>query len=514
MQYYQKLPVSPENSQAEEPLEEFEEIQQRFPLRTLMRQTGLGIKLRFLLALTLVAVFPAIVLVLLLGDPSGQEQRASLAQALFLQTQAQANTLDQTIQTRQQSIANLANKSIFTQAAQQIDPGQTRASLLTLQQIDSSLIGLMEVQPDGHVISAGDSSNRLAGMELAQTKLVSDPEQLVSLVHAIARGAPGGTPLLHDDAHMHGGWLAFAFHISQGQGNLLLAVYSLQKLTQGSVAVANTVEGEVAVLLDQQGRLVASTGPLAHDQKAFGAVPQRLQTLPANVPSSTSIDNNPLTGRSDIAASAAVPTLHGHYLLFAPRDAPLTPSARLYFAGRNTPLLILGILVVVVLVATWVALPIVRPIRRATREIGFTTDDVRELAEDARRIARDHAVGTTILSGASKRLGTRRQAIIRDGASIASLCQVSQPAMQWLYQSAKSAQNQRVIEALQQIQQALSQIYQLGTSIATGLENDGTLKQLDGAMESAREISLQFDAAGKQLERGAEQLEEAARALL
>ncbi len=58
--------------------EDFEENQPGLTLRTLLRQTGLGIKIRFLLALTLTAVFPAIVLVILLGDPSGQEQRAAL----------------------------------------------------------------------------------------------------------------------------------------------------------------------------------------------------------------------------------------------------------------------------------------------------------------------------------------------------------------------------------------------------------------------------------------------------
>src|SRR6266581_523046 len=73
--------------------EDFEANQQRITLQTLLRQTGLGIKIRFLLALTLTAVFPAIVLVILLGDPTGQEQRAGLGQALLLQASAQASAL-------------------------------------------------------------------------------------------------------------------------------------------------------------------------------------------------------------------------------------------------------------------------------------------------------------------------------------------------------------------------------------------------------------------------------------
>ncbi|GAC1627544.1 MAG: hypothetical protein NVS4B11_24930 [Ktedonobacteraceae bacterium] len=318
--------------------------------------------------------------------------------------------------------------------------------------------------------------------------------------------------ILSDDAHIRGGWLAQASPIPNGQGDVLLAVFSLQTLTQGMVVVSNTLDGEVGVLLDRQGRLIASAGTLAQGQKAFVSVPPDLQQLPLGTPSFTSIDSNVLTGRTDLAVGVAVPTLQGRYLLFAPRDTSLAPSTRLYFAGRNTPLLILAILVIVVLVAALVALPIVRPIRRATREIGHTTDDVHELANDARRIAHEHGVGTSILSGASRRLNTRRQSIIRDGRAIAQLCRAIQPRMQGLFQAAQG--NQHASEALNVVQQVFSQIYQLGTTVADGLENDSTLNQLSNAMVSAQEIATQFEAAGKQLEHGAEQLEEAAQTLL
>src|SRR6266581_1461122 len=43
--------------------EESSENQQGLTLQTLLRQTGLGIKVRFLLALTLIALFPALILV-------------------------------------------------------------------------------------------------------------------------------------------------------------------------------------------------------------------------------------------------------------------------------------------------------------------------------------------------------------------------------------------------------------------------------------------------------------------
>ncbi len=445
--------------------EDNSENQQGLTLKTLLRQTGLGIKVRFLLALTLIALFPALILVSLLGDPFGQEQRAALGQA-------------------------------------QVDP--------------SSLAWLL-LQPDGKILAAGDTPDHLAGLQLAQSKIVSDPTQLTELIQAVSHGTPGGTPLLSNDEHIHGGWMAIAFPMSQNNTSspaVLLAIFSLQKVTQGLVTTTVGLDNTAAVLLDQQGRIVANSGPLASGQHVFDVATPVLRALQVGVTTPTLIDNDPLTARSDLAVSVPIKTLNGYYLLLVPQNTTLGPSSRVFFAGRNTPLLILAILVAVVLVATWVALPIVRPIRRATREIGFTTEEVRKLASNARRIGKEHAVGTALLSGASKRLGGRRQSIIRDMTAIAQICRTLWPRIQWLQQMAQGSPNKYVLEALQSLQQGVYQINELGIAITGGLESDNFLSQLDGAMESAREISMQFEAAGTELEHDAEQLEIAARTLL
>ncbi len=499
--------------------EDFEENQPGLTLRTLLRQTGLGIKIRFLLALTLTAVFPAIILVILLGDPSGQEQRAALGQALILQARAQAGAIDQAIATRQSLVSSLAQRSLLFQLATRGTDtnGQVTTLLQDARQVDPSSLAWMVVRSDSKIVIAGDASSRLAGLKLSQVKIVSSPDKLMQLVQAVSVNATAGNLLLSDDANIQGGWLAIAFSVKQNNassGAVLLAVFSLQKVTQGLITTTGGLEGMAVALLDRQGRVVLSAGALASGQKAFIPAPQSLQTLPLGTSTPAIINNDALTGRTDIAVGVPLKTLSGRYLLMVPPDTTLAPSTRVFFAGRNTPLLILAILVVVVLVATWVALPIVRPIRRATREIGFTTEEVRKLAHDARRIAQEHAIGTTLLSGASKRLGGRRQSIIRDGMTIAQTCGALWPRVQWLQQIAQGSQNKQLMETLQVLQQGLYHINELGTSIAGGLEKDTTLNQLDGAMESAREISAQFEAAGVQLERGAEQLELAARTLL
>ncbi len=60
----------------------------------------------------------------------------------------------------------------------------------------------------------------------------------------------------------------------------------------------------------------------------------------------------------------------------------------------------------------------------------------------------------------------------------------------------------------------MRQIHGLAVSIGDGLQKDNTLHQLEGAMESAQEISEQFEEAGVQLEHGASDLAYAARTLL
>ena len=200
-------------------------------------------------------------------------------------------------------------------------------------------------------------------------------------------------------------------------------------------------------------------------------------------------------------------------LLVVVLGSPSSNSSNL-FVGRNAWLLLLGIFVLVVLVATWIALPIVRPIRRASRVIESTTEDVRKLAHDAQVIADDQVMGTTILAGASKRLSGRRQSIIRDATLITRTCQSTLPRLQRLHQKFQGTRDAQALEDLHVLYQGLQQMYVTAGAIADGLLKDTSLSQLDQAMEGAREVAKQFEAAGKQLEEETEHLETAARSLI
>ena len=517
--------VSPiPQSFADVPLEpfsnrEFDEQRPALTLRILLRQTGLGIKVRFLVALIFIAILPAILLVLLLGDPTGQEQRASLGQALLLQAAGQSVALNQAFATRKQAVSTLADKPLLSQAVVgTADPARGQIVLQTAQQEDTASLAWFLIHSDGTIAATGDTTSHLVGLQLSQLTLVSRPGQLVAFVHTLSRGTSSSALLLSDDPRIVGGWLALASRVPQNpsfsQGSVLLALFSLQKVTQGLVTPSKSLNGQVSILLDSQNRVVAHAGQLAPGQKAFTPSTQSVQTLPLGHVTPTIVNGDSLTGRNDEVVGTDVPALNGHYLLLAPQNTSLVPGSRTFFAGRNTPLLLLAIIVAVVLVATWVALPIVRPIRRATREIGHTTEEVRRLAVDARRIANDHSLGTAILSGANRKLLSRRQTIIRDTLLIAHTCDALLPRLQFVQSIVRAAGNRQAFEVLQVVVQGITQMKETATSTATGWERDTSLNQLETAMESAREISGQFHDAGHQLEQDANQLELAALTLL
>jgi len=185
-------------------------------------------------------------------------------------------------------------------------------------------------------------------------------------------------------------------------------------------------------------------------------------------------------------------------------------------APQNIPLIFLALIVAITLVATAVAFPIVRPIRRSTREILATTDDVQLLSEQAKQIAKDQRLGTDILEAAAKGLDLRRQAIERDAKLISSALtgaatRLSQLAVmgQTLPDSYQVTMQPLVREMYQQLQDA----HRLASGIANQLQNDPVQKRLGSVMEGAQEISQQFEQASKELQQGARRLEQAAETL-
>ncbi|EFH85709.1 hypothetical protein [Ktedonobacter racemifer] len=181
-------------------------------------------------------------------------------------------------------------------------------------------------------------------------------------------------------------------------------------------------------------------------------------------------------------------------------------------AGRNAILVLLVLVVAIVLVATWAALPIIRPIRKATREIIHTTGSVTNLAQGAQDIATEHNTSTAILTGASLRLSARRQSIMRDCGLIFTGSQSIQRRVQELLNAfPPSSQKQEFEQALMQ---DIHHIATLARSMGESLAKDMTLERIDQAMKSAHEMTEHFQDASTHLQQEARQLELASQSLL
>lgn len=187
-------------------------------------------------------------------------------------------------------------------------------------------------------------------------------------------------------------------------------------------------------------------------------------------------------------------------------------KAAAFLSGRNALLCLLVIFVAIVLVATWVALPVIRPIRRATRQISHTSKAITFLAQETLSIASEHRTGITIIAGASTKLSGRRLSIIRDCRMIVQGCHRLHTRTQQLLQALPQQTQTHVSQ--QALLQEIVDIATLATAIATGLENDSSLENLQKAMTSAQDFSRHFEEASAHLQQEARQIETASHSLL
>jgi hypothetical protein len=496
------------------------------------RATGLSLKLRFLLALTLLSLAPAFLLVLLYQQANQTSLGQAGQQALVAAAQTNSHALTQELARRQGHLARLAKQSSITQAGQGSPTSNTLRQAEALLS-DASLstgdaVAWMVLSGNDRIIAAAPDS--IEGQGLGKATILQHPDALESFVQA-QRKAPapkdGETSLAvasgQDDAITDKVWvatLAFVSPAAPAQSGVVLAVFSLPAIVSAYLSAPSSSPTSYAALFDTQGTIlgVAGNEKLAQQQgKPVSIAPLKnvLTTLQTGQSSDAPIYDDPTTGAQETAAGVFVKDLGWIFLVVAP-PADLAAATTGLLAGRNVPLIFLSIIVVTTLAATWVALPIVRPIRRATREILASTDDVRLLAEQAKQIAKDQRLGTDILEGAAKGLDMRRRAIGRDAtlivnSSAAAATRLAQIAHA-INELPESMQTPMQILA-REIYQELQTAHQLASGISSGLESDPAQKRLGNVMEGAAEISQQFDQASQQLQHGAGRLERAAETL-
>lgn len=514
------------------PIPQRDMAQLPIPLGRFGRATGLSLKLRFLLALTLLSLAPAFLLVLLYQQANQTSLEQSGQQTLLATAQTDSHTLTQEMARRQAHLAELAKQSAIAQAS------SGSPSQVAVQQAASLLSQASLSTNDGvawMVLSGGDQINAAApgsieNQDLGKTTLLSHPAALESFVQA-QRKAPApkaGQNILavasgQDVAIPDKVWVATMVFISPtapAQSGVVLAVFSLPTLISTYLSALPSNSNSYMGIFDTQGTIMGvvgnkNLGNQIGQPVSITPLQNLLTALQTGQGSSVQTYTDPTTGAQETATGTFDKALGWVFVVVAPQ-ADLTSTSSGLLAGRNIPLIFLSIFVITTLVATWVALPIVHPIRRATREILASTDDVRVLAGQAKQIAKDQRLGTDILEGAAKGLDMRRRAIGRDAALISSSSTAAATRLAQLAHviSDLPEQFQGPMQALtREIYQELQTGHQLATGISSSLESDPAQKRLGNVMEGAAEISQQFDQASQLLEHGAGRLERAAEAL-
>ncbi|HLV98547.1 MAG TPA: hypothetical protein VKT82_07685, partial [Ktedonobacterales bacterium] len=348
---------------------------------------GLTLKFRFLLALTLLALAPACLLVLLYQQANQNTLTQAGQKSLAAAAQTNSHTLTQVLANHQAQLARLAQQSSIAQVSQGNGDTQQAETLLQTAGLSTgdALAGMVLNRSD-QIVAALPAS--LEGQRLASSTVLADSGALERFVHA-QRSAPmpkvgqSALPVASgtDAALAARAWvatIAFVSPAAPAHSGVVLAIYSLPAMVKSYLSALPSVSNSYASVFATTGTLLGVVGNQALAQQigqtlAIAPLQHAIHATQATPTSSALIYDDPTTNTQETAAGFFNKDLEMAFLVTAPPGA-LAPAITGLLQGRNLPLIFLIIFVITSLVATWVALPIVRPIRRATREILASTD--------------------------------------------------------------------------------------------------------------------------------------------
>lgn len=369
----------------------------------LSRSTGLGLKVRFLIAIALLSIVPAFTLVLVFQNASRAAVETAGTQRLATAASAQAAALNQQLVQLQGTVAHLAESPA---------PGQTATA-------DALLVGASQASPgsfawmmlDGSDSITASAPALLEGQSLAHLSILRQPAALEAAVQTLRKPAPtqaGVQPFAigFDPAVPGNVWLAIATWLpphDQTHQSSLLALFSLAALFPPVLehALGNT---GVALLLDQTGTVLSVQGEPALARQVGQPIPiEALKHLAQAPNASASLVHylDPATHREFVALG--VPCgLTGWACLVAAAAEVITPSPTGLLSPQNTLLEFLFLLVAIVLLITGIAFPVVRPIRKATRQIAIAAASIRILKGDVQLLGQDQEMVTHALGQAAR----------------------------------------------------------------------------------------------------------------
>ncbi|HLV99489.1 MAG TPA: hypothetical protein VKT82_12515, partial [Ktedonobacterales bacterium] len=352
------------------------------------RATGMNLKVRFLLALTLLSLAPAFLLVLLYQQANQNTLTQAGQQALTSTAQSDSNALTHVLASRQAYLAQLAKQDSIVQVSHgNGETGQAEALLNTAHLSTPDALAWIVLNGSDQIVAASPTDSEGQTLQAASAILTNpaDLEKFVQTQRAAPAPKAGQTPLVLasgiDNGLAEKVWvatLAFVTPTAPAHSGIVLAVFSLPALVNAYVSALPADPNSYACLADLNGTILGVTGNQQLAQKlgqplAVAPLQSAVQAMSSGQDTSALAYQDPTTGADEIASGYMSKDLHMVILVVAAPGA-LSPVTTGLLQGRNLPLIFLIIFVITSLVATWVALPIVRPIRRATREILASTD--------------------------------------------------------------------------------------------------------------------------------------------
>jgi hypothetical protein len=473
-----------------------------------LRATGLGLKLRFLVALCILALGPAVALVVLSQEASSALAVQAGQQALRAAASANAAALKEQLAGMQASVQRLVQDPLIAQLSQASRPS-------TVSQAEALLRGASEAFPGAFtwvVVGAADQilaswPTTSAGHRLADLSGLHDPAALAAYVQTQRHAAPvqaGSVPpvgVAPDTAVPGSAWLATSAFLTPGDPEHSLLALALSSLEQMAQPVLSPLGGVgSALLVSHDGILLSAQGDpdlLEQIGRPLASAPLS-QAVTTGGPAGFLVRYTDSSGRAfeSVGVSCGPPAL-GWTCLVLSATAAVTPQLDGVLAPQNTPLVLLSLFVVVVLVGAGVAYPIVQPIRRATRQIVTTAEGIRILTKNIGGLAEDHVMLGQVVNNLVRGLLARGAGLTQAMSSVREqLVAVAHPLVRMAHHVTANQTNQeeaqwmraQIVEAWEALHQADS----LAFGISAGWRQDSQQAQLGLIEEGVEDMSQTF----------------------
>jgi hypothetical protein len=493
------------------------------PPRHYWRTTGLGLKLRFLAALCVLALFPAIGLVLVSQSSSQALADESASQVLHSAGRADATALNEQLASLRHVVEQLAKDPLL------LGFENTNTDPATISRAEALLHGTSEAASPGGliwaVLSGGDqvlaswpASN--PGQALARLSVLHDAAGLETYVQAQRHAAGPSSPIgVGRDAAVPGKmWLAsmaFLTPTDQGKSLVVLALCSLAEFAQPLLSPMGA--SSYVLLVDRSGTLLGVQG----NQRLAEQVGQPLAIVPLRQAAASTAPEGSLATFVDPTSGAALegagvacgPPAFGWVCLVVAPSAQVHPEPGGLLEPRNTPLIFLSLIVVIVLVGAAVSFPIVQPIRRATRQILTTAEGIRVLTKNIEGMGEDHVMMGQVVDLMARGFLTRSVALASHASAMRQwLVTAAHPLVRMAHQvTATRHQDPRAAEWFQsqitQTYQALEQADHFAVGMIQGVQQLFPQTQLGEIREGVQDMSETALASKEGLLRATEDLQ-------